>query len=439
VKFSRAPHNLVTKIESYQEAKPWEVCKCSCCQWTYPNLFYNIGGVVITLGVLICFIVKPAVKPIARKMKSYVLCFNSVDNFTSIKGGERVRRKWEKFWSPHTNPMGLSTKTVHSLPHSKAVKPKLNQTRRLARNQKKHDWALMCTSCDKTNYNKLHIEKLQLPLIKVTHLPMRAFNNADFPTLVGPKTKHWRTTRWERCLFLSCFRRRVIRKAKVRSPGYPIYIRCAKLFCGSRSVMKAHWHKFTNFWLRKTWTQNKLFAVTPHISCRFTQYGHLWDTTHNIHQWDSWYIDADSNKRVRGCVDKPEIKIHSKLSPQQHLSPLNFCTLAPPRDCQHNYKITTYDFWNGTELRETGPGQNTDINAKTSHIRQKLQGSMQEATSIKPVWGNDGNWHTQRQAAPIHNEQVNLTWRGLLRIAPPTLASGVHHPGLICPTNWETI
>jgi hypothetical protein len=34
--------------------------------------------------------------------------------------------------------MGLSTKTVHNLPHSKAVKPKLNQTRRLARNQKKH-------------------------------------------------------------------------------------------------------------------------------------------------------------------------------------------------------------------------------------------------------------------------------------------------------------
>lgn len=76
--------------------------------------------------------------------------------------------------------------------------------------------------------------------VNMTNLPRKQFSNADFPALLGPKTKHWK-------IFLShcCFLRSkrlllVTRMAEDGSPGNPMYIKCSTLRAGSNSVINDH-------------------------------------------------------------------------------------------------------------------------------------------------------------------------------------------------------
>lgn len=72
------------------------------------------------------------------------------------------------------------------------------------------------------------------------YLPMRAFNRADFPAFLGPKTKQCTTFLCETFRLRSTLLFLVIVNAEAGSPVYPMYTKFAKLLAGSRRVIRAH-------------------------------------------------------------------------------------------------------------------------------------------------------------------------------------------------------
>lgn len=61
-----------------------------------------------------------------------------------------------------------------------------------------------------------------LVLVNMTNLPRKQFSNADFPALLGPKTKHWKTF-LSLCCFLRSKRLLLVRRmAEAGSPGNPM-------------------------------------------------------------------------------------------------------------------------------------------------------------------------------------------------------------------------
>lgn len=63
---------------------------------------------------------------------------------------------------------------------------------------------------------------------------------ADFPALLGPKTKQLKTFLSVFCFLRSAFLLLVRWRAEAGSPRYPMYIKLATVFFGSISVIRAH-------------------------------------------------------------------------------------------------------------------------------------------------------------------------------------------------------
>lgn len=69
---------------------------------------------------------------------------------------------------------------------------------------------------------------------------MNELIKADFPALLGPKTKQLKTFLSVFCFLRSAFLLLVRWRAEAGSPRYPMYIKLATVFFGSISVIRAH-------------------------------------------------------------------------------------------------------------------------------------------------------------------------------------------------------